>query len=156
VNGSNRTSVVNGKMVWDEFVPDIRWQRSYSEILIRDIASGHTRQLTHGARFQNPVLSPDGARIVVVEFLPDRRCSLVILDAGTGAELHRFASPDNDMIYAPAWSEDGSRIAMITQDPQGRALTVAMVESGAFRDVIPHDVADAIANFRQMGGRIEE
>jgi len=24
VNGNNRTSVVNGKMVWDEYVPDVR------------------------------------------------------------------------------------------------------------------------------------
>jgi WD40-like Beta Propeller Repeat len=138
VNGAGRTSVVNGRIVWDEFVPDVRWQRSYSEILIRDMATGPTRRLTHGARFQNPVLSPDGARIAVVEFLPDRRCSLVILDANNGAELRRLPSPDNDMIYTPAWSEDGARLAMITQNGQGRALTVAELESGRFQDVIPH------------------
>ena len=138
VNGANRTSAVNGKMVWDEYVPDMRWLRSYSEIVIRDLATGRTRRLTHGAHFQNPVLSPDGGRILVVEFLPDRRCSLVILDAGTGAELRRLPSPDNDMIYTPAWSEDGTRAAMISQNGQGRALTVADLETGAFRDVIPH------------------
>jgi hypothetical protein len=138
VNGSNRTSIVNGKMVWDEFVPDVRWQRSYSEIVIRDLSTGRARRLTHGARFQNPVLSPDGARIAVVEFLPDRRCSLVILDSASGAELRRLPSPDNDMIYTPAWSEDGSRLAIITQNGQGRALTVADLQPGSFRDVIPH------------------
>src|SRR5215471_151738 len=138
VNGANRTSVVNGKMVWDEYVPDVRWQRSYSEILIRDLATGRTRRLTHGARFQNPVLSPNGGRILVVEFLPDRRCSLVILDAENGAELRRLSSPDNYMIYTPAWSEDGTRAVMISQNGQGRALTVADLETGAFRDVIPH------------------
>jgi len=56
----------------------------------------------------NPVLSPDGARIAVVEFLPNRKCSLVILDADTGNELRRLPSPDNDMIYTPAWSEDAA------------------------------------------------
>ena len=138
VSATNRTSVVNGKIVWDEYVPDPRWIRGYSEILIRDISSGHTRRLTHKTRFMNPVLSPDGARIAVVEFLPDRMCSLVVLDANTGAELQRLPAPDNDMIYTPAWPEDGMRLAVVTQSGQGRALMVADLQSGAFREVIPH------------------
>jgi hypothetical protein len=138
VNGNNRTSVVNGKMVWDEYVPDVRWIRGYSEILIRDIAAGHTRRLTHKTRFLNPVLSPDGARIAVLEFLPDRKSSLVILDANTGAELQRLPAPENDTIYTPAWSEDGKRVAMVTQSGRGRALVVADLASGTFREAIPH------------------
>ena len=60
-------------MVWDEYVPDIRWLRGYSEILIRDLETGRTRRLTHKTRFMNPVLSPDARRMAVVEFLPDRQ-----------------------------------------------------------------------------------
>jgi len=142
VNGSNRTSVVNGKMVLDEYVPDLRWRRGYSEILIRDVATGHTRRLTHHTRFMNPALSPDGARVAVVEFLPDRKCSLVVLDASTGGEVRRLPSPGNDMIYSPVWSADGRRAAMVTQSRQGRALQVADVESGSFREVIPHSDED--------------
>ena len=138
VSTANRTSVVNGKIVWDEYVPDPRWIRGYSEILIRDLAKGRTRRLTHKTRFVNPVLSPDGARIAVVEFLPNRKCSLAILDAGTGKEMRRFPSPDNDMIYNPAWSEDGKRLAIVNQGGQGRALTVVDLETGAFQVVIPH------------------
>jgi hypothetical protein len=66
VMASNRTSVVQGRMVWDEYVPDVRRLRGYSEILIRDLAAGHTRRLTHKTRFMNPVLSPDATRIAVV------------------------------------------------------------------------------------------
>jgi Tol biopolymer transport system component len=138
VSTANRTSVVDGKIVWDEYVPDIRWLRGYSEIMIRDIASGHTRRLTHHTRFMNPVLSPDGKRVAVVEFLPQHRTSLVILDSGSGAELRRLPSPDNDMIFTPAWAEDGSRLAMVTQASNGRALTMVDLPSGQFRDVIPH------------------
>ena len=138
VTASNRTSAVKGRMVWDEYVPDVRWLRGYSEILIRDLATGRTRRLTHKTRFMNPVLSPDAARIAVVEFLPERLCSLVILDANTGAELQRLASPENDMIYSPAWSQDGRQIAMVTQSGAGRALTVLDLESAKFTDVIPH------------------
>ncbi|SPE35337.1 conserved exported hypothetical protein [Candidatus Sulfopaludibacter sp. SbA6] len=135
---SNRTSVVNGRMVLDEYVPDLRWRRGYSEIVIRDMATGRTRRLTHHTRFMNPVLSPDGARVAVVEFLPDRQCSLVVLDAGTGAELRRLPSPSNDMIWSPAWSEDGRRLAIVIQDARGRALSIVDVESGGFQEAIPH------------------
>jgi len=135
---SDRTSVVNGKIVWAEYVPDIRWIRGNSEILIRDIAAGRTRRLTHKTRFMSPALSPDGARIAVVEFPPDRQCALVILDAQTGAETRRLPSPDNDMLYNPAWSEDGKRVAVVTQGSQGRALQIADLDSGAFQAVIPH------------------
>jgi hypothetical protein len=66
VISANRTSIVNGRMVWDEYVPDVRWRRGYTEIVIRDMATGRTRRLTHRTRFMNPVLSPDGARVAVV------------------------------------------------------------------------------------------
>ena len=135
---SNRTSVVNGRMVWDAYVPDVRWRRGYSEIMIRDMATGRTRTLTHRTRFMNPVLSPDAAHIAVVEFLPDRACSLVVLDAANGAELRRLPSPGNDMIYTPAWSEDGRRITMVTQSAKGRALVMADLEAGTFREALPH------------------
>jgi hypothetical protein len=135
---TDRTSVAAGRMVWAEYVPDIRWLRGYSEILIRDIESAHTRRLTHGTRFMNPVLSPDGKRVAVVEFLPEHRTSLVVLDADSGAELRRLPSPDNDTIFTPTWSEDGSRLAMVTQASNGRALTVVDLSQGTFQDIIPH------------------
>jgi hypothetical protein len=138
MTAGNRTAVVNGKIVWDEYVPDIRWLRGYSEILIRDSGEGRTRRLTHKTRFTNPALSPDGSRVAVVEFLPDRKSSLVILDAATGAEVRRLPSPGNDLIYTPAWSEDGRRLAIVTQASNGRALTVLDLDPGEFRDVIPH------------------
>jgi len=137
VTASNRTSAVKGLIVWDEYVPDIRWLRGYSEIFIRELAAGNARHLTRKTRFMNPALSPDAAHVAVVEFLPDRTCSLVILDASTGAVLRRLPSPGNAMIYSPTWSLDGNLIAMVTQASAGRALTLADLESGKFTDLIP-------------------
>jgi hypothetical protein len=54
VMASNRTSVVKGLMVWDEYVPDVRWLRGYSEILIRDLAAGRTSRLTHKNALHEP------------------------------------------------------------------------------------------------------
>jgi len=137
VNGSNRTSVVNGKLVLDEYIPDVRWRRGYTEIVVRDLATGRTRRLTHHTRFMSPVFSPDGSRIAVVEFLPDRSCSLVVLDAETGKEVKRIPSPANDMIYSPAWSADSKSIAVVTQGSGGRALRIASIETGQFEDAVP-------------------
>jgi len=144
VNGSNRTSVVNGKLVLDEYIADVRWRRGYSEIVVRDLNSGRTRRLTHRTRFMSPVFSPDAKHIAVVEFLPDRSCSLVILDAETGKEARRLPSPSNDMVYSPAWSDDGKRVAMVTQGAGGRALRVASVDSGTFQDAIPPSDDDIV------------
>jgi len=145
VIASNRTSVVKGRMVIDEYVPDLRWQRGYSEIVIRNIATGRSRKITHRTRFMNPALSPDGNRVAAVEFLPDRRCSLVILDAENGIELRRLPSPGNDMIFSPVWSADGRQIAMITQSGAGRSLQVTDLESDKFQEAIPH-VNEELAN----------
>jgi hypothetical protein len=93
----------------------------------------------------NPVFSPDGSRIAVVEFLPDRRCSLVILDAENGSEVRRLPSPGNDMLYSPAWNEDGQRIAVVTHGDRGRALRIADIASGTFTDIIA-PAMDDVAN----------
>jgi hypothetical protein len=82
-------------------------------------------------------LSPDAGRIAVVEYLPDRQCSLVVLDAGTGDELRRLASPGNEMIYSPAWPFEGARVVFVNQSGAGRALTEVDLASGRFHEVIP-------------------
>jgi Tol biopolymer transport system component len=153
VTASNRTSAIKGQIVWDEYVPDIRWLRGYSEIFIRDLAAGHTRHLTHKTRFMNPALSPDAAHVAVVEFLPDRTCSLVILDASTGAVLQRLPSPGNAMIYSPTWSADGNLIAMVTQASAGRALTLVDLGAGKFTDLIP-PTNEELANPAFFGGYV--
>src|ERR1039458_4523508 len=77
-----------------------------------------------GPRSRESNFSPTGnARWSSWMPLPGRNCTV---------------HPRRRMIYTPAWSEDGKRLALVMQGRQGRALTVVGLESGSFREVIPH------------------
>jgi Tol biopolymer transport system component len=141
-----RITVAKGRMVWDEYVPDPRWNRGYSELVVRDLAAGRTTRLTHRTRLENPALSPDGSRIAAVEYSAAGRCSIVILDAATGAEVTRAGTPDNDVLIGPDWDGDNRRIALVRQTGSGtKALAVLDVATGAFTDLIPPSHEDLAA-----------
>ena len=128
-----------GIAAWNRRTPDPRWGfRSYSDIMILEIDSGRARQLTRKARLFAPAPSPDGARIAAVEFGPDRRCHLVLLETATGAEEARFPAPDGVFWRRPAWSEDGRHIAVVRQDEAGNALERIDAADGRGEIVLPH------------------
>ncbi|MDI6808650.1 MAG: hypothetical protein QME66_06690 [Candidatus Eisenbacteria bacterium] len=138
-----RVSAENGKLVWDEMVPDPRWgARNYSVIMTYDLESGRTRRLTRKTRLLNPALSPDGKRIAAVEFTPRRQCAIVILDVETGKELKRLPNLNNDYIMSPSWSADGKLIVFTRQKTLGRALSIVDVQTGEIRDAIPYGWED--------------
>ena len=135
--------VAGGKVAWNRSTPDRRWGfRSYSDVVVLDVDSGQTRQLTHKAKLFAPALSPDGARIAAVEFGPDRRCHLVLLETASGAEQARFSAPDGVFWRAPGWSEDGRYVAVVRQDERGNALERIDAANGQGQIVLPHTSAD--------------
>jgi hypothetical protein len=136
--GGTRGSTAVGKIVWDEAVPDIRWEvRSFSSIVVMDIGTGTTRRIIGKCRYFNPSLSPDGGRISAVEFATDRTCALVILDAETGRLLSRIPSPDNAFLQSPAWSPDGRRILFTFLKSGGKGISILDTTSGEIREVMP-------------------
>ena len=143
-----RTSVAAGRIVWDEYLPDLRWERSYSVLMVRDLATGRTRRLTHKSRLSAPVLSPSATRIAAVEGTPEGATSILILDAETGHETGRFACPDRDMLFQPAWSGDEAKIAYVRQNTGGeKALSVFEISSGKSFDLISPVREDLTAPF---------
>ncbi len=135
-----------GRLAWCEERPDPRWaKRSFGEIGARDLRTGRFSRLTRSSRFLNAALSPDGSRLAAVEFLESGRCSLVLLDASTGARLASLPNPDNAYLMTPSWSEDGQRIVYARQSDAGRGLAVADAASGA-RIVILPDGPEAVSD----------
>ena len=134
---------VGGKVAWNRSTPDPRWGlRDYSDVVVLDIDSGQMRQLTHKAKLFAPALAPDGARIAAIEFGPDRRCYLVLLETASGAEQARFPAPDGVFWRTPAWSEDGRYVAVVRQDDRGNALERIDATNGQGQLALPHTHAD--------------
>lgn len=135
----NRLSVEEGRVCWCEPVPDIRWgKRVYSVIVVLDLKSGKVKRITAKSKLFDPSLSPDGNRVVAVGYTPQRRCSLFILDAGSGQEIEHFSTDQNDFFMMPSWSNDGSKIVVVHQNKKGRALSIVDTESDEILPVIPH------------------
>ena len=91
----------------------------YSDLYVLDRRDGSVRQLTNGARVEDPDLSPDGDTLVAVQNRPGQR-DLVLLRVGRDRVAHvaqgfaiapLIAEPDTQF-DAPKWSPDGTTIAV--------------------------------------------
>ncbi len=127
----------SGKIVWNELRPDPRWEhRSWSDIMMYDVASGSRKRITHKGRYFSPALSPDGLVIAAVETSATNRYALVLLDASTGKETWRFSYESNDFIMQPAWHEDGQKIAILALDEAGKRIDILNPESATIETVL--------------------
>jgi dipeptidyl aminopeptidase/acylaminoacyl peptidase len=125
---------------------EVRRDRYRSHLYLTDVASGRTRQLTHGeVRDTSPAVSPDGRRVAfarapVADDPPDAQIWLLPLDGGEGWQLTRLPHGAG----TPRWSPDGRRLAFVGQagphrfavgrEVKGRALTARRMTRLDFRD----------------------
>jgi len=132
-------SVAGNLLCWAEMVRDPRWDlRTYSVIMLHDLQTGHTRQITNNTRYFSPDLCRDGSKITTVEVDQMNQYFLVILDIENGEVIHRFPTPNNFFPSHPAWSIDGKQIAVIlTRDDEGKSLVIADANSGEFKLLLP-------------------
>jgi hypothetical protein len=122
---SQRYSVYREKIIWDEYVQDIRWKnRSYSIIREYDMATGKSRKISHKSKYISPSWSENGDSIVVVNSSPDYRFSLVILNAADGGVIKNIPSPDNTYLQYPEWIRGKGKIAVIATGEDGKSLYV--------------------------------
>lgn len=120
---SEKISVRNSRIIWDEFEYDHRWNnRNYSVIKEYDINKGRTRRLTFRTRYTAPEFSITGDTIAVIEATPGYEFFLVLLSATDGEILERIASPDNSWLQDPAWRNDNYGIITIAVDENGKRI----------------------------------
>ena len=133
-SGSGRISAGGNIIVWDEWIPDVRWgNRSYSVVKMLDLNSRQETTVGTRSRYFAPALSNDLSTIAVVKISLQNDYSLALLDRLTGKLLMEFPVPDNAFIQYPSWSEDGKYIVAIFLDSNGKGILQLKPESGEWK-----------------------
>jgi hypothetical protein len=115
-------SYAAGKLAWVENRPDPRWNnRDFSVIIVRDLNSSISRQLSASSRYMAVAISGDGKQLATTENTVKNENFLVILNASDGEILKKIPVPDNSFPQRPAWSSDGHSVTVtcLTQKGEG-------------------------------------
>jgi len=133
---SKRFSVNKNRIIWDEYVQDIRWNnRSYSVIKEFNFETGKRAKISHKTKYTSACFSPGGDSIVVVNSDTDYTFSLVILNSSSGEVLRKIPAPGNDFLEFPVWLAGSDKIAVITVSEKGKALATYDLEMGIWEEV---------------------
>lgn len=118
-NFSSQTSPLafdGGRLWFTETIEDKRWTLA-GESNLRVLDDGGFRTLTHGHRYYNPALGPDGL-ISVTEYPFNGGSAIVLLDRN-GKQINRIPAPDGVQIVESAWLGDQLFISNINEDGFG-------------------------------------
>lgn len=150
---SGRVSYSGSYVVWDEFVPDIRWSnRNYSVIRRLDLGTGQVENLGKHTRYYSPALSKDGQRVAAIEQAADQRFSLVILE-NDGSVERKVPSPGNRFLQQPAWTDQDSAVVLLVSTNSGKSLFRYSIGSEQWAELFDAG-ADDISNPVVKGKRI--
>ena len=131
-------SYAAGKIVWDEFRYDKRYQqRSFNVINIYDLKTSKARQLTHQSRLFAPALSPDGKIIAATKVALNNQIQLVEIDAETGKEIRQYRSPENNMLQMPSFDASGKKVVVVSVSTTGKTLFELNRNKGEFTQLFP-------------------
>ncbi len=146
---TDNISVSKGKVCWAERSIDPRWaQRDYSVIKIYDFSNDKTSQITKKTRYFAPYFFPDGSEIVVSEITTDNKYFLTILDAKTGKEIKKIATPDNQFLMSPSVSSDGKFILCIALSEKGKSIQKISLSNNEFTTILEpsfHEISNPLA-----------
>ena len=141
---SDKITVKAGKFAWSEEIPDIRWQnRSFYCIKVGDLNTGKVKMISSHSRYFSPAISPDGTKIATIEVSLKNEYSLVILDVESGKQLDKIASPGNDFLQFPEWTNGGKSILLLALQKRGKATLHFFPESRTWDEILPatfHDI----------------
>ncbi len=135
VNVDGSLSYAAGQLVWTQLrqLPR-RPNETYSVVMRHDMISGRTVQLTQRSKYFSPGLSADATRIVAVEQLVSGSSALVVLDAQSGAELHRYPVAF-DLVAFPRYTADPEQV-------------VALVKQNGWLQYVKFDIDEAAGGLR--------
>jgi hypothetical protein len=120
---SGRFSIYSKKIIWDEYVQDIRWKnRSYSVLKEYDAETGKCRKLSRKSKYISPSYSVSGDSIAAINATPDYKFSLIIMNSSNGHILENITSPNNYYLQYPEWIKGTDKIAVIATGEKGKII----------------------------------
>lgn len=116
-------SYAAGRITWDERRTNPRYaKQNYHVVMVHDVATGRSRQLSQASRLFSPTLSPDAARIAAVEVGLDNRFAIVVLDSESGQQLDSFPAPEGWALQTPSFHPAGDRLVAVAISTAGSAI----------------------------------
>lgn len=141
-------SLAKGKIVWVENQYDPRWEnRNYSVIKIMDLKTKTTTRLTLKSRYLSASVSPDGKLIAAAENTYDNKNSIVFIDPDSGHIVQTVPSPGNVYLQRPQWSDDGTRLTIISLTPKGEGIMSFSPHNQEWRTLIEAGTDDIQSSF---------
>jgi len=132
-------SVADNKIVWARKYYDPRWQvRDYSDLIIYDLKTKKEKRLTEKQKLFAPALSPDGKKIVAVQYDTEMKTKLIFFDIETGEQYKTISSPNNDFIRTPTWNDDASKIVFTRTNAKGTALSYIDMRTEIIYDILEY------------------
>ncbi|MFV1884681.1 MAG: hypothetical protein ACMZ7B_09350 [Balneola sp.] len=112
-DGSKIVYVVNKKNKYGEF---------YRDMFLFDIESSETTRLTHSARIESPSWSPDGQKMVAIQYKTGTQ-NLVSINAENPSEITQLTNfEDGETVFTPTWHPNGKTIYYAMADYWNRNL----------------------------------
>ncbi|MBK8249994.1 MAG: hypothetical protein IPK85_21775 [Gemmatimonadetes bacterium] len=152
--GDLQFHVRGNQVVWSEYEVDPRYgERNYLVVKRLDLDTRQVVRLSDRSRYYGPSLSPDGARIVAVEFDSTRRTRLAFMDAESGV-VRPALDVSGGHLVTPSWTPDGRGVFVVAVDTaRGNALLRVDVLSGQVRTLVDF-THDAISRPVASGGYV--
>ena len=128
----------NGRVVYSAYRPDARWGwRNYGEIRLLDIKNGTQQRITNKTKYFTPDISNDGNKIVAVNYEPNGKSELHVLDAANGSLLHRIGSSEIKLFTDPKFIDDSSIIVCVRLEDGKMCLARAIMNGVIQRLTVP-------------------
>jgi Tol biopolymer transport system component len=140
LNDGFTISAAIDKVVWAEFVPDVRFGgRDFSNIKILDLNTKKTRFLTQKTRLAAPALSPNGRQIVAVNTSESGKHTMQLINAESGIVFKEFENRQNVFYQHPSWSADGKSLVTVVLQNNKKTIQLIDIETGSSTDLLPYE-----------------
>ncbi|NJM16753.1 MAG: hypothetical protein HC896_16515 [Bacteroidales bacterium] len=122
----------HGNIVWSAYRPHIRYEKeSYCDIKTMSLQGQKPVSLTRKEKLFSPVFSPDGTKILALEYLVNAY-NIIILDASNGNKIQLLPALAMPSHNHPTWNSYGHTAYLTLLGPHGVAIYALDVKQGTW------------------------